>query len=426
MVKERPVGRRKPVFQRALPLVLFFLLSSLAFLTISQSLQALDSKLVFRKDYLQDYLIGKAVLEGEMPYQNISNLKKIFYPDNQNIVFDHPTPHPPTLIPILIPLSLFDYQISASLWLIFSLLALVGSVFLLSSLLGGESKWTRPLFVFLFLISADPIRRELIVGQYSILILFLILLFVYALRKGRFRLAGVCLGLSFTIKLFGVFLFAYLFFTRKWLVLLYSLVTYAVFFLISLGLLGFETIVYYFSSVVPKVKEIYAVSCSNISLTTIGNRLFVGTDSSALEGTNIDPLMYLPKLSSGTSVLIASVLIFTCFRIILKREKFELGIAVVVLLNIIISPISWTHSVLVAFCPLAIVCSWEKNQKSRMILVVIAVLFHLGELFRKLIIGDMASCDFFRGLVTLTPLFISLFFLFYLLKIVRQSSETTG
>ncbi len=75
----------------AVPLAFLFGLTMLRF-----PMGSLVAPHVYRKDFLQEYLLARAIAEGVDPYLPIPMLADRFLGQLPVPLFPHPTPHPPT------------------------------------------------------------------------------------------------------------------------------------------------------------------------------------------------------------------------------------------------------------------------------------------------------------------------------------------
>ena len=419
------IKKKRPI-DKAFLVVLATLLMVLTFLTISRTLESLDSNVVLRKDFLQDYLLVNATLDGKMPYEDISKLKKDYFPDDKTVVFNHPTPHPPTILPFLFPFAFFEYKLSAALWSLCAVLSLMGCSVLISRALKGKNYWSSSILVFLILLSSDPVRIELVSGQYSIFLLLFMLLLASAIENKRYISAGIFLGLSLSIKLFGSLALLFFIYKKKWKLVISTLVTFAILFTLSFFLLDWPTIKYYFLDVAPSIKDLYSTSEYNKSLLTIGNRIFLGTNSSVLEGAEIAPILFWPEAAAATTWIVVAVFLAVCAFFLSGCKNLVIGLALTILINIIVSPVSWMHSAIVAFCPIVILYSLTpmKGKFFNYLLGFISVVFYIGNMFKSLLIDSSQNYSFFEGLVTLLPLFNNLLLLSVCFMVVGKREST--
>src|SRR6266511_2359079 len=85
-----------------------------------------------KADFIQDYLMAKAILDGRNPYFSLDVLGPEYGIDVQRP--PHSSPHPPTFAVLSLPLGLFSYRTASLIWLLFNLAALLTSLHFLLKL----------------------------------------------------------------------------------------------------------------------------------------------------------------------------------------------------------------------------------------------------------------------------------------------------
>jgi len=80
---------------------------------------------VYHKDFLQEYLLGRAALSSIDPYLPVSDLAEQFFGTLPEPVFQHPTPHPPPMVLLGLPLALLSYESAAVVWAAISIVCIV-------------------------------------------------------------------------------------------------------------------------------------------------------------------------------------------------------------------------------------------------------------------------------------------------------------
>ena len=66
---------------------------------------------VYQKDFIQEYLLSRAVLDGVDPYLSLPELALRFLGPLPNSVLQHPTPHPPPVAILSLLLGLISYDL---------------------------------------------------------------------------------------------------------------------------------------------------------------------------------------------------------------------------------------------------------------------------------------------------------------------------
>ena len=104
---------------------------ALGIVSLKLPLESLLPQYAFRKDFVQEYVLARAVAERADPYVPIARLVAEYLGVVPEAVFPHPTPHPPTVGLLFLPLALTDYNTAAALWLAFEVVCLLVAVHVL-------------------------------------------------------------------------------------------------------------------------------------------------------------------------------------------------------------------------------------------------------------------------------------------------------
>src|SRR5262245_58336026 len=133
-MKKNSGANLSPVFIRLLPVLITLNVVS----GVRQIYSSFHISILYGKDFIQEYLMAKAILNDVSPYLPLPELidKWIGY---NNFGLLHPTPHPPILGLLSLPLGFLSYETAAIVWLIFQVLCLSASIILLLRL------WEMPL-----------------------------------------------------------------------------------------------------------------------------------------------------------------------------------------------------------------------------------------------------------------------------------------
>ena len=80
---------------------------------------------LYRKDFIQEYVLAKATLAGEAPYLPMPDMVARWFDPATKVNWSHPTPHTPVTAVLSIPVAWLDYPLAAFLWLVFELVLLI-------------------------------------------------------------------------------------------------------------------------------------------------------------------------------------------------------------------------------------------------------------------------------------------------------------
>src|SRR5262245_49368190 len=134
------------------------------------AIQSLKPENVTNKDFLQEYLMARALLAGVSPYQQLPDLDKYFQTGDKQYR-PHASPHTPALAIFTAPLGFLSYAQAAWVWLLVEILCLYAAVFLL---LRGFNATVNPLFALLLTWAAlgwSHVWEDLIWGQINTVLL---------------------------------------------------------------------------------------------------------------------------------------------------------------------------------------------------------------------------------------------------------------
>lgn len=178
-------------------------------------------------DYVNYWSAGKLNIRGDNPY-DLDQLLDLQHQAGWTEDWVIPTWYPPWALPLLMPLSLFDYSVSRFLWFLISVCILVFAIAQSWKLYQGPTSqvWVGLLIGVLF----TPTLISLMLGQAQPWILLGVMGFLLYINKPRYDwLAGIFAGLigikPQLLILFWIALLLWSFQQRKWQALAGSAVT---------------------------------------------------------------------------------------------------------------------------------------------------------------------------------------------------------
>jgi hypothetical protein len=228
------------------PLTLFALLL-LAGASVWTSAASLAPPHVYLKDFMQEYLLAKAALGGVNPYLPLPALARQFISPPPVIALDHPTPHPPPVAVLSLPLA------------------------------------------------------------------------VFLLVKRRWR-AAAAVGATAAAAYGGAAL-----------------------------LIGADHFADYFRQV-GGVAALYRHNGGNISLWSVGYRLFEGTRGEV----EVLPLFFSPALARIFSFALPAAALVVALVAARRAAKFDTAFALLAGVSLLVNPVAWTHYLVLAALPLAV------------------------------------------------------------------------
>jgi hypothetical protein len=258
--------------------------------------------------------------------------------------------HPPTSVLLVLPFALLDYPDAFLAWNLFSLAALVFSLWLIARELNLRfSVWAIPPLLALLLM-CGPLQQQTNQGQLNLVLLALITGTWVADRRGWPIVAGSLLGAAAAIKLFPAFLFLYFLVRGKWKVLGSGLVSGLLLTALTAGILGPAAFQDYIHDALPRV-SLFRDWWANASLTGFWCKLFNAPSHHVVE------LWSNPWLARGGILISCLLLTAMLVRLIRKARStaetdLAFGLSIVVML--LVSPITWDHYFLLLLPTLAI------------------------------------------------------------------------
>jgi len=312
-------------------------------------------KLVNDKDIVQEYVLPKALLNGADPALPVSELASRYA--GIETLLHHPTPHPPTVGIIFLPLSALDYRTAVYSWFAISLISLLVAVWMVNRSVGFRPSFTTIAIIALISIGWSPVMLDLNWGQLMIQILVLLVGAYLALSSSRQVLAGALLGASLLLKPTAWPVFLVFIIYKKWRAMLATVVVVLVGYALACALWGFDSVIAYFTRVLPEVESLYQSEPANASLSTLGWRLFSGTDSQFSLGIFAPPLWHSEPLADLVSKLVVVATLALSAAALLRLRDVSSSFGLMIVVAVLISPVSWDHYHVLTILPVAQVIS---------------------------------------------------------------------
>jgi hypothetical protein len=346
---------------KKVPLLLFAAI--FGFSGFQLALRSLKPENTIRKDFTQEYLMARAILAGVNPYQPLPELGERFQIANAKFLFPHPTPHTPAVAIASLPFAFFGYLEAIRIWFAVEIVCLLASVFLL---LRWFKSSIHPLLVIAVTWTAlgwSHIWEDLILGQLNIVLLLLIVGAWLNLRSGRQVSGGALLGAAISFKLIFWPLVLLLALRRRWVSAIATLGVFVIVNLMAALAMGWRAVADYYLNVGPSTAALYRAFAHNLSLWSIGWRIFTGTWSPALTGPKAPPLLFSTQLAVVTSLFLTGSVLIAALAASAKAGKekkdgndirFDLAYGMMICVCLLISPLTWPHYLVLTALPLAI------------------------------------------------------------------------
>ena len=315
---------------------------------------------VYFKDLLQDYLLGKAVLDGVDPYVPMQELTGRYVGQVVQAVVAHPIPHPPPVGILFAPLALLDYPTAATIWLGLQIICIVASVYLLGRTAGVRLSALITLAIAASTLALPQFYEDLDYGQLMLVLLTLLVAARFALLSGRQMLGGTLVGLAVLVKLIPWPLVLLFLLRRDWRALAASAGTIVLGYAVAGWIIGPGTVGRYITGVAPVEAETYRAAMPNISVASLGWRLFEGTVSpgAGIYGVTAPPLVRSAPAALIVSVGLPALVLLAACLIVRRQRSLDVSLGVMICASILISPVSWAYYMLLASIPAAQVIGW--------------------------------------------------------------------
>jgi hypothetical protein len=281
--------------------------------------------------------------------------------------------HPPTSVLLTLPLGKLDY---ANAFLVWNLMCLASFAVALGLVVRGlQVRWSWwavfPLVVLLLL--CEPFRHQVIQGQLSMFLAFLLTAAWFAHRRGADSWAGFWLGLATAVKLFPAFLLAYALWRGRFRTVLVGTATVLLLTALTVGVLGTDCYRDYARDVLPTLQR-FQFNGDNISLVGFGGKLFAPNNSwdrdtilsreeqetathELLPWDRLFPLQrnqLLARMVSAFGIVAVGLALAWTTRPWRGEPGPDLGFSLALTAMLLVSPITWNHYFLLLLVPLAV------------------------------------------------------------------------
>lgn len=331
---------------------LLLVISSLCWIIgIKRIVGSFSSPDIYRKDFIQEYLMAKAILTGVNPFLPLPELASQLMGIPNYFVLVHPTPHPPIVGLLSLPFGLLSYEKAAVAWLFFELGCLLASVLLLLRWWGVTLNMGRELVLFGFALVWGPVLEELWCGQLGSCLLLLLLIAWLSLRAEKEALGGAMLGGLIALKLMAWPIVIFLALRRKWNGVMAAATVVVTANLLAMFVIGADRLWDYYFKVGPSVTSIYRSWDSNYSAWTWGGRLFAGSGYHF----SAPPLWASTPLAQFCTYAIPVAVLLLGLGLALRARRFDTAFGLLVGTGILVSPVAWPHYLIFVSIPLVII-----------------------------------------------------------------------
>jgi alpha-1,2-mannosyltransferase len=340
------------------------ILAVLGLATLGKQVSIFTQPDLYRKDFRQEYLLGRAVLDGANPYQPEHELAAIYLPEAAHYV--QPSLHPPFMVAVGVPFALLEYPEAAAAWLGLELVLLFAlAMLIVQERLNARPTW-RTALLFCVLLLWYPVGQELTWGQTGLLLAVLIAGCGLMLRAERRKPAGILLGAAIAIKLLPALLAGYLVLNRRARIAGVGAATVLLLTAIGTVAAGGDGLGRYLSSELSASPRFLAAE-GNYAVYGAVLRLFTGSFT-------MQPLIDAPQIGGLIAGLLAGGVLLIAVRGALASGDSELAFAAVVAAMVVAGPLAWWHYQVLLIWPIAVVGrrlharGWPARESSAVVL----------------------------------------------------------
>lgn len=306
---------------------------------------------LIRSDITQDYVMGRAVVNGADPRLPFPDLVRIFLGEDAGTSLPGPSPHTPLIALLFLPFSVLPLNLVHQVWVLVSAACAFGAFFVLGDLFRVRNRGTTALLWTSLAIVSCPGRADLLFGQWNFPQLFLLSLFLNAYDKGQHIKSAAYLAFSFAMRPVVVPLCLYaLIVTKGGFRVAFALVSGVI--AVALFIVFGSGAMLAYPSTVRDVVLLWEGSWSNISLRSLIPNLVVPRSGEFYQDF-ITPILPAP-LPEGLMAFGTGLAACLGLASVWKARGREPRYAMLSLFVIspMLSPIAWHHYLTFLFVPI--------------------------------------------------------------------------
>ncbi len=274
--------------------------------------------------------------QREMNYAGVGNFQLGAY-----------VPQTPLAMLPLLPLSSLPIQNAKRIWLCFNAVLLAASLLMLARL----TSFALSQIVLLAFLGFGTLHANFLLGQYYVLILFLMTAALYFLERAPVA-SGLLLAITFALKLYGAPYLIYLCVRRRWRAAAAMAAGIVLSIVLAVAIFGFGDIYNFAAHILPRSLEgetIDPYSSLNGTLCTLLRRLFVGEPE-----LNPHPLWNAPAVFFFLRPALTALLLLAPLLAIAKSKDEHRSFAWFSLAVILVSPNAGVYTYLLLLLPVAL------------------------------------------------------------------------
>ena len=299
--------------------------------------------------------------------------------------------HPPASLLFFLPLARLSHEDAFFAWNLVTVPLFAAAVWLVARQLGASGGRAGAVTAAVTLAGAAPVvgcyplQQQVQWGQFSAPLVFLIAVAWAADRSGRGALAGAALGAAAAVKLFPAFLLLYSAAAGRWRSVAVAAAVALGLNAVALAAFGPDAFRTYTGEVVPGVSERYGAHWSNISARAFWLRLFdPSLPSRATALADAPPVGRALALAARGGLALGVAWLAWRADTAARRDR---AFAAAVVAMILVSPISWSHSLLLLVIPVGLLVRDTRGPWRWPLLACLTVLWLPHEFVTGLVFG---------------------------------------
>lgn len=312
---------------------------------------------------------------------------------HDKVLFIEYNAHPPTMVLFALPLGYMSYMDALVVWHVLSALGFVLSAWLVlwGLRIVPQRSWAWWILPGLALLAMlDPFREQFAVAQLNGLLLPCLVGAWLAARSQRQGIAGTCIGVAASIKIFPLFLLLFLWQRRQYRAVGTSLAVLVLLQGITLAVLGVDTYRDYGTTVLPAL-DAFRSNWENQSIVGFWQRLFVGNEQKW-----VTPLVYDPRLAWFGTILTALLIVGMTLRVtcrVTTEPVWDRCYWLFVTAMVLLGPLTWSHSLLLLAVPIGFLIHDTRLQlpPKKLVHVLLLVIFSLYFVEQRLFMNDLVA-----------------------------------
>lgn len=354
-------------------------------------------------DFTQDWLAARDHRAGSPAYGDLgeSSLRHLNAIHKDNVL--RWNAHPPVSILFFLPLAELSHEDAFFVWNLLTMPLFAAAVWVAAWQLGVRGWRAGAVAAAVVLAGAlprvgcFPLQEQVLWGQFSAPITFLIAVGWAADRGGRPALAGAAVGLAAAIKLFPAFLLLYFVLAGRWRAAAVAAAVAVALNGLALAVFGTDAFRTYVGEVVPGVAARFGSDWANISVRAFWLRLFDPSLPSRATAAADAPLLGRALELAVRGAMTAAVA-WRAWRAktVAARDRAFAAAAVAMVL---VSPISWSHSLILLVVPVGVLARDARGPWRWPLLACLVILWMPLEFITGLVFGR----EFATSLVNAQP-----------------------